>query len=143
MAAPDPSPTREGVTVLPGVHVGRADIVTLPPQGGKLRSWRRYDAAYNRDPMVIWSATPRGIARMVVPGPQQAAVYVRGTVHDDERYPERRGPTALAAFWLAEDPTERYGHGSREEVALITGLSAIVAGLVARRAATPTAIEPR
>jgi len=134
-STPDPSPTRDGVTVLPGVHVGRDDIVTLPPRGGRLRSWRRYDLAYNRDQMVIWSATPRGIARSTVAGPEQAAVYIRSTVHDDERY--HRGPTALAVFWLADDPTERYGHGSREEVALITGMSEIVKGLVARPAAIP------
>jgi len=134
-STPDPSPTRDGVTVLPGVHVGRDDIVTLPARGGRLRSWRRYDLAYNRDQMVIWSATPRGIARSTVAGPEQAAVYIRSTVHDDERY--HRGPTALAVFWLADDPTERYGHGSREEVALITGMSEIVKGLVARPTAIP------
>lgn len=139
-STPDPTPTRAGVTVVPGVHVGRADIVTLPPQGGKLRSWRRYDLAYNGDPMVIWSATPRGIMRMTVAGPEQAAVHVRSTVAADERYPGR-GPTAIAVFWAAEDPINRYGHNSPQDVALRVGLSEIVAGVAARRAAEPAAIE--
>jgi hypothetical protein len=135
--ASDPAPTRDGVTVRPGVHVGVADVVTLPAQGGKLRSWRRYDLAYNRDPMVVWLATRRGLARITVAGPQQAAVHVRCAVAADARYPGR-GPTALAVFWADEDPINRYGHGSPQDVALRTGLTEIVAGLLARR---PAAIE--